>query len=70
MHEGHLVELTDRDRRHIVPELAGAFFVGDAATLQQKVDAFAEQGAGELVYWPMGSDIDGELRRMAEALGA
>ena len=68
VHEGHLVELTDRDRRHVSPELAGATFTGTTAELRERAAQMEAQGVAELVYWPMG-DVVGELERMAEALG-
>lgn len=68
VHEGHLVELTDRDRRHIAPELAGALFVGTAEQLRERAKGMKAQGVSELVYWPIGPDIDDELERMAAAL--
>ncbi len=69
VHEGHLVELTDRDRRHLAPELGGATFSGTPQQLREKRDQLAEQGVSELVYWPMGPDPDGELEAMAQAVG-
>ena len=67
VHEGHLVELTERDRRNLAPELAGTTFTGTAAELRERAAQMEEQGVAELVYWPMG-DLEGELERMAEAL--
>ncbi len=69
VHEGHLVELTERDRRHLAPELGGALFAGAPEQLREKRDALAAQGVSELVYWPMGPDVEGELEAMAEAVG-
>jgi len=65
VHEGHLVELTDRDRRNLAPELAGTTFTGTVAELRERANAMEAQGAAEIVYWPMG-DLAGELERMAE----
>jgi len=67
VHEGHLVELTERDRRHLAPELAGATFSGTPGALRERAAALAAQGVAELVYWPMG-DVAGELARMRAAL--
>jgi len=67
VHEGHLVELTERDRRNLAPELAGATFTGAAADLRQRAAALEAQGIAELVYWPMG-DVAGELEQMRGAL--
>jgi 5,10-methylenetetrahydromethanopterin reductase len=67
VHEGHLVELTERDRRHLAPELAGATFSGSAAQLRERAAGLAAQGVAEIVYWPLG-DVAGELARMREAI--
>jgi len=68
VHEGHLVTLTERDRRNLAPELAGTTLSGTPAQLRARAAALAAQGVGEIVYWPMG-DIAGELERMREAIG-
>ena len=68
VHEGHLVELTERDRRNLAPELAGATFSGTPAQLRERAAGFAAQGVAEIVYWPIGSDIAGELERMRAAI--
>ena len=70
VHEGHLVEMTERDRAAYAPELGGTTFSGSPAELKEKAAALAAQGVGELVYWPMGRDVPGELERMSEALGS
>lgn len=69
VHEGHLVEMTERDRRHVSPAAAaGTTFSGTPGELRARVSAMEASGTvAELVYWPMG-DIPGELERMAEAL--
>ena len=68
VHEGHLVELTERDRRNLAPELAGATFSGTPAQLRERAAGLAAQGVAEIVYWPMGVDIAGELERMRAAI--
>ena len=71
VHEGHLVTLTERDRRNLAPELAGATFTGTPQELRARAAALAEQGVAELVYWPIGADaarIAGELTAMREAI--
>jgi 5,10-methylenetetrahydromethanopterin reductase len=65
VHEGHLVELTERDRRHLAPELAGLTFTGTPGQLRERAAQLAAQGVGEIVYWPLGPDLPGELERMA-----
>jgi 5,10-methylenetetrahydromethanopterin reductase len=67
VHEGHLVELTERDRKNLAPELAGATFSGTPAQLRERAAGLAAQGVAEIVYWPMG-DVAGELERMREAI--
>jgi 5,10-methylenetetrahydromethanopterin reductase len=67
VHEGHLVELTERDRRHLAPELAGVTFSGTPGQLRERAAQLAAQGVAEIVYWPIGPDLEGELERMAAA---
>ena len=67
-HEGHLVELRDRDRRHLRPELGAMTFTGTPDELRARCEQLRSQGVAELVYWPMGRDLDGELEAMAGAL--
>jgi 5,10-methylenetetrahydromethanopterin reductase len=68
VHEGHLVELTERDRRNLAPELAGATFSGTPAQLRERAAGLEAQGIGEIVYWPMGPDVGAELEGMRRAL--
>jgi 5,10-methylenetetrahydromethanopterin reductase len=68
VHEGHLVELTERDRRNLAPELAGTTFSGTPAQLRERTAGLAAQGVAEIVYWPLGNVAD-ELARMREAIG-
>jgi len=68
LHEGHLVEMTERDRRNLAPELAGATFSGTPAQLRERAAGLAAQGVAEIVYWPMGDDIAGELEQMRAAI--
>lgn len=68
VHEGHLVEMTARDRKAYTPLLAGTTFSGTPAELRQKAKDLEAKGVGELVYWPLGPDMPGELAHMAEAL--
>ncbi len=68
VHEGHLVEMTPRDRKAYTPLLAGTTFSGTPAELRQKAKDLEAKGVSELVYWPLGPDPSGELARMAEAL--
>ena len=68
VHEGHCVEATDRDRRHMAPALGATSFSGTPAQLRDRLAAYEAQGVVELVYAPMGSDIPGELEAMKRAL--
>lgn len=68
VHEGHLVEMTERDRRNLAPELAGMTLSGTPAQLRERAAGLAAQGVAEIVYWPMG-DVAGELERMRAAIG-
>ncbi|MEM7409819.1 MAG: LLM class flavin-dependent oxidoreductase [Myxococcota bacterium] len=68
VHEGHIYELTDRDRRHIHPAVGASTFSGTAEDLRERAKAFESQGVGEIVYAPMGPDVPGELAAMKEAL--
>ena len=70
VHEGHLVELSERDRRNLAPELVDFTFTGTANELQERTAELEAQGVSELVYWPLGNDTRGELSRMAEAVGS
>lgn len=69
VHEGHIWELTDRDRRHLHPALGATTFTGPADQLRDRAAALEAQGITELVYAPMGPDVPGELRAMRDALG-
>jgi|SRR5215468_560024 len=68
VHEGHIYELTDRDRRHLAPALGATTFTGTPAQLRERAAAYEAQGVAEIVYAPIGSDVAGELRAMREAL--
>ncbi len=72
-HEGHLVELTDRDRAGLeggLSELIGSFtLTAPASEIGTRVQAFAAQGVTELAYQPCGPDVPGELEAFAAAAG-
>jgi 5,10-methylenetetrahydromethanopterin reductase len=70
VHEGHIYELTDRDRRHIHPALGATTFTGTPEQLRERAAAYEAQGVAEIVYAPLGSDVAGELRAMRDALPA
>lgn len=66
IHQGHMIHLTDRDRRHIAPEMGAAMLVGTASEIREKLAGLESAGTTELMYVPIG-DIERELRAMAEA---
>jgi len=70
VHEGHLFELTERDRKNLAPELVGLTFSGTPAQLRERAAALEAQGVAEIVYWPMGADVAGELEQMRRAIGS
>ena len=71
-HEGHLVELTDRDRAALAAGgagLIGSFtLTGTPDEVRARVGALGEAGVTELVYQPAGPDIPGELERFHRAV--
>jgi 5,10-methylenetetrahydromethanopterin reductase len=69
VHEGHCVAANEIDRRHMSPDLGGTTFSGTPAQLRERLSGLEQQGIGELIYAPMGSDVPRELRAMREALG-
>jgi 5,10-methylenetetrahydromethanopterin reductase len=68
VHEGHCVEATERDRRHMSADLGATTFSGTPAQLRERLAALEARGVAELVYAPMGPDIPRELRAMRRAL--
>jgi 5,10-methylenetetrahydromethanopterin reductase len=70
IHEGHLVALTERDRAALEdPTLITAFtWTGSAAEVRARADAAAAAGATELLYAPMGPDVERELRSFQQAV--
>jgi 5,10-methylenetetrahydromethanopterin reductase len=70
VHEDHLVRLSERDRRHVSPALAGATFTGHATELRARLPELEAAGLSELLYAPMGPDIPRELHAMSDALTA
>lgn len=69
-HEGHVTDLTDRDRAALTGSgMLGAIgWVGDAAQIRARADAALAAGATEIMYTPAGPDIARELRTWADAL--
>ncbi len=72
-HEGHLVRIGPVDAVAVplaAPLLASMSFSGSPEELRSKAEMLAAAGVTELAYQPAGSDIPGELERMAAALDA
>lgn len=71
VHEGHVTEVTDRDRRVLdaapVESLAGAGWVGEADAIAARVAESAANGVDEVLYTPAGPDVAREMRAFAAA---
>jgi 5,10-methylenetetrahydromethanopterin reductase len=70
-HDGHLVELTERDRTAVQEgaELISSFtLTGPAEVVRQRVADLGAIGVTEVVYQPAGADIPGELERFIAAV--
>jgi 5,10-methylenetetrahydromethanopterin reductase len=71
-HEGHLVELSDRDRTALAAGTAAmipAFtLTGTAEEVGARVAALAEAGVTEVAFQPGGPDVERELRSLADAV--
>ena len=61
-----MIHLTDRDRRHIAPEMGAAMLIGTASETRDKLTPLEAAGTTELTYVPIGA-IERELRAMAKA---
>jgi 5,10-methylenetetrahydromethanopterin reductase len=71
VHEGHVTHVLPRDE--VVLDAAGdgitGFgWVGTADEIRARAEAAAATGVTELLYTPSGPDMEGEMRRFAEAL--
>jgi 5,10-methylenetetrahydromethanopterin reductase len=70
VHEDHLVAVTDRDRPLLNGDLLRAFsWTGTRSEVRARLDALEAAGATEILYAPMGPDVDRELAAFAEAGG-
>jgi 5,10-methylenetetrahydromethanopterin reductase len=68
VHEGHLVAPNDRDRtvmQHAPTMLGAVGWTADAATLRERLAGVEAAGATEILYGPMGPDVERELRAFA-----
>lgn len=68
VHEGHMIELNEVDRKTVSPTLGAALFTGTREQLRERAAGYAEAGLSEILYVPCGADIVGQLGRMAEAI--
>lgn len=70
IHEGHMVEVNERDRPFITGDLiASMTFTGTAKDLADRMSAMEQNGATELVVQPGGKDIPHELEKFAAMAG-
>lgn len=70
VHEGHLVEVTGRDRLLVSAageRLLGGPLTGTPSQVAARLQDFSEAGVSEVVYNPTGSDIERELEAFASA---
>jgi len=68
VHAGHMVELSELDRRHISPALGAMTFSGTREALRARIAELESQGMTELLWTPCGPDVERELRAMAEVV--
>jgi 5,10-methylenetetrahydromethanopterin reductase len=66
VHEGHLVEVSALDRRHIAPELGALTLSGTEEQLRERLKQLEAAGLTEILYQPCGPDIPRELEAFAE----
>ena len=70
IHRGHLVELNEHDRKALNPETAPrAQLTGTAGQIRKHLANLEAGGATELMWQPMGPDIERELRAFAQMIG-
>ncbi|MGH9888810.1 MAG: LLM class flavin-dependent oxidoreductase, partial [bacterium] len=69
LHEGHLVAVSELDRRHLAPQLGALTLTGGEAELREKLARLEDEGLSEVVYQPLGSDIPRELDSFAKMAG-
>jgi 5,10-methylenetetrahydromethanopterin reductase len=65
VHEGHLVAPNERDQtvmQHAPTMLAHVGWTADAATLRERIAGVEAAGATEILYGPMGPDVERELK--------
>ncbi len=70
LHEEHLVSVSDRDRPLLDGDMLKAMtWTGTADEIRSRLAQAVAEGASEIVYAPMGSDIPRELHAFARACG-
>jgi 5,10-methylenetetrahydromethanopterin reductase len=71
-HEGHITDLTERDRVALVGSgMLGAIgWTGTPEQIRARAEAAHAAGATEIMYTPAGPDLARELRTWADALGS
>ena len=69
IHEDHFVRVNDRDRPFLDPVLGATTLSGAPEALRERIKGLEQAGLTELVYTPMGDDIERELCTMAEVVG-
>lgn len=72
-HEGHLVELTGRDRAGLqagLSDLIGSFtLTAPPEEIAERIAAYVDQGITELAFQPCGPDLSREMETFARAAG-
>jgi 5,10-methylenetetrahydromethanopterin reductase len=70
VHEDHLVAVTERDRPLLNGDLLKAFtWTGTRTEIRDRLALVEAAGVSEILYAPMGPDIERELHTFAEAAG-
>jgi 5,10-methylenetetrahydromethanopterin reductase len=69
-HEGHVTDLTPRDRAALAgnPLLGVMGWVGTKSQIRERAEAAVAGGSTEIMFTPAGPDIARELRAFADAL--
>lgn len=69
LHQEHCYRVNDQDRPLIdVPNMAGMTFTGTAAELRERALQLQAAGVTELLYIPMGHDMEREMRAMRKVI--
>jgi len=69
VHAGHLVEVTERDRPYLTPELITGFTcTGSASEVRARIEARRDEGVTEVAFQPAGPDIPRELASFLDAV--